>query len=106
MPPRSSIASATAARRHCRGVITGWRMPNQAPGSRLLGWSGSGSQTGPGGWSLEPRNPSTMDPILTRFVRESQAFTLDSYLKQQGGYEGLRKALEMTPDGVIDVVKR
>src|SRR6187200_2742514 len=47
-----------------------------------------------------------MDPILTRFVREPHAFTLDSYLKQQGGYEGLRKALEMTPDGVIDIVKR
>ena len=38
-----------------------------------------------------------MDPILTRFVREPHAYTLDSYLKQQGGYEGLRKALAMTP---------
>src|SRR3954452_5584722 len=47
-----------------------------------------------------------MDPILTRFVREPNAFTLDSYLKQQGGYEGLRKALGMTPDEVIDTVKR
>src|SRR5215217_8607952 len=47
-----------------------------------------------------------MDPILTRFVREPQAFTLDSYLKSQGGYEGLRKALGMTPDQVIDTVKR
>src|SRR5215211_8557354 len=47
-----------------------------------------------------------MDPILTRFVREPNAFTLDSYLKQQRGYEGLRKALGMTPDEVIDTVKR
>src|SRR3954468_2520737 len=47
-----------------------------------------------------------MDPILTRFVREPNAFALDSYLKQQGGYEGLRKALGMMPDAVIDTVKR
>src|SRR5215203_4115552 len=47
-----------------------------------------------------------MDPILTGYVRERNAFTLDSYLKQQGGYAGLRKALGMTPDEVIDTVKR
>ena len=39
-----------------------------------------------------------MEPILTRFVREPHAYTIDSYLTRQGGYEGLRKALAMTPD--------
>ncbi|HZA35021.1 MAG TPA: NADH-quinone oxidoreductase subunit NuoF, partial [Vicinamibacterales bacterium] len=47
-----------------------------------------------------------MDPILTGHVREQNAFTLDAYLNQQGGYGGLRKALGMTPDEVIDTVKR
>src|SRR5829696_3223642 len=47
-----------------------------------------------------------MDPILIRHVREQNAFTLDAYLNQQGGYGGLRKALGMTPDEVIDTVKR
>ena len=47
-----------------------------------------------------------MDPILIRHVREQNAHSLDSYLKQQGGYAGLRKALGMTPDEVIDTVKR
>ena len=42
-----------------------------------------------------------MDPILTAHVREQNAFTLDAYLNQQGGYAGLRKALGMTPDEVI-----
>jgi NADH-quinone oxidoreductase subunit F len=45
-----------------------------------------------------------MDPILTRFVREPNAFTLDFYLQHQG-YDALRKALAMTPDQVIEVVK-
>ena len=45
-----------------------------------------------------------MDPILTRFVHEPNAHTLDFYL-QHDGYEGLRKALAMTPDRVIEMVK-
>ena len=42
-----------------------------------------------------------MDPILTKYVREPNAFTLDFYLRHQG-YEGLRKALTMKPDDVIE----
>ena len=42
--------------------------------------------------------------ILTTHVREPNAFTLDFYLQHEG-YEGLRKALAMTPDGVIEIVK-
>src|SRR5471032_631245 len=45
-----------------------------------------------------------MDPLLTQHVREPNSFTLDFYLQHQG-YDGLRKALAMTPEQVIDVVK-
>src|SRR3982750_2107916 len=45
-----------------------------------------------------------MEPLLTRYVREPNSFTLDFYLQHQG-YEGLRKALAMAPDQVIDLVK-
>src|SRR4029453_16878401 len=45
-----------------------------------------------------------MDPILTKFVREPHSYTLDFYLKHEG-YEGLRKALGMTPNDVIEMVK-
>ncbi|MGH9329147.1 MAG: NADH-quinone oxidoreductase subunit F, partial [Vicinamibacterales bacterium] len=45
-----------------------------------------------------------MEPVLTRYVREPHAYTLDFYLKHQG-YEGLKKALAMKPDQVIELVK-
>ena len=45
-----------------------------------------------------------MEPILTRYVREPHAYTLDFYLKHEG-YEGLRKALAMKPEQVIEIVK-
>src|SRR5438094_1455316 len=45
-----------------------------------------------------------MDPILTKYIHEPNASTLDFYLQHQG-YEGLRKALAMTPDQVVEVVK-
>ena len=45
-----------------------------------------------------------MEPILTKFVREPHAYTLDFYLQHEG-YEGLRKALGMKPEQVIDLVK-
>jgi len=45
-----------------------------------------------------------MDPVLTKYVREPNSFTLDFFLKHQG-YEGLRKALAMEPGAVIDLVK-
>src|SRR5574338_860644 len=46
----------------------------------------------------------SMDPILTKYVREPNSFTLDFFLKHEG-YEGLRKALAMQPNDVIDMVK-
>ena len=41
---------------------------------------------------------------LTAHVREPNSFTLDFYLQHEG-YDGLRKALAMKPEEVIDVVK-
>ena len=45
-----------------------------------------------------------MEPVLTKYVREPNCFTLDFYLKHEG-YDGLKKALAMKPDEVIDLVK-
>jgi NADH-quinone oxidoreductase subunit F len=45
-----------------------------------------------------------LEPLLTAYVREPNGFTLDFYLRHEG-YEGLRQALAMTPDEVIDIVK-
>ena len=45
-----------------------------------------------------------MDPVLTSYVREPNAHTLEAYLRR-GGYEGLRKAIGMEPGQVIEMVK-
>jgi NADH-quinone oxidoreductase subunit F len=45
-----------------------------------------------------------MEPVLTKYVREPNSFTLDFFLQHQG-YDGLRKALGMEPGAVIDLVK-
>jgi NADH-quinone oxidoreductase subunit F len=45
-----------------------------------------------------------MEPILTKYVREPNSFTLDFFLRHQG-YDGLRKALAMKPGDVIEMVK-
>jgi NADH-quinone oxidoreductase subunit F len=45
-----------------------------------------------------------MEPLLTNYVREPNAVSLDFYLQHQG-YEGLRKALALTPDQVVQMVK-
>src|SRR5437899_2783416 len=44
-----------------------------------------------------------MDALL-KYVREPNAFTLDFYLQHEG-YDGLKKALAMKPDAVIELVK-
>jgi NADH-quinone oxidoreductase subunit F len=43
--------------------------------------------------------------VLTQFAFTPDGYTLDHYLKNQQGYEGLRKAVALTPDQVIDAVK-
>ncbi len=45
------------------------------------------------------------DPVLIGHVREPNSYSLDAYLKQQQGYEGLRKALGMKPDEIVELVK-
>ena len=45
-----------------------------------------------------------MEPLLTKYVREPNSFTLDFYLEHDG-YEGLKKALAMPPEQVIEIVK-
>ena len=45
------------------------------------------------------------DPILTQHVGEPNSYTLDFYLTKQRGYEGLRKALTLEPNDIIDQVK-
>lgn len=43
-------------------------------------------------------------PVLSAFWDEPQSWTLETY-KRHGGYEGLRKALAMSPDELIAYVK-
>ena len=45
-----------------------------------------------------------MEAVLTKYVREPNSFTLDFYLRHLG-YDALRKALQMKPDEVIELVK-
>ena len=44
------------------------------------------------------------EPVLTPFVREPNAHTLDFYLQRSRGYEGLRKALTLQPNDLIEMV--
>ena len=45
------------------------------------------------------------EAVLTQFVREPDAYTLDFYVKRARGYEGLRKALTVAPNDIIEQVK-
>ena len=45
------------------------------------------------------------EPVLTRYVFTPNGHTLDHYVQHQRGYEGLEKALAMTPEQVIEAVK-
>ena len=45
-----------------------------------------------------------MDPILTKYVREPNSFTLDFYLAHEG-YNALKVALGKKPDEIIEMVK-
>jgi NADH-quinone oxidoreductase subunit F len=45
------------------------------------------------------------EPIITKYVREPNSFTLDFYT-QHGGYESLKKAVgSHTPDQIVEMVK-
>ena len=45
------------------------------------------------------------EPVLTQHVNAPNSYTLDFYLKNQRGYEGLRKALALKPNDIIEQVK-
>jgi NADH-quinone oxidoreductase subunit F len=45
------------------------------------------------------------EPVLTRYVKEPGSYTLDFYV-QHGGYEAMRKAVAMTPEAIIDELKK
>jgi NADH-quinone oxidoreductase subunit F len=45
------------------------------------------------------------EPVLTRFIGEQRAYSLDAYVRDQRGYEGLKKALTLTPGDIIEQVK-
>ena len=46
-----------------------------------------------------------MEPVLTSNWKVERSYTLDVY-ERRGGYAALRKALQMTPDAIVDEVKR
>jgi len=45
------------------------------------------------------------EPVLIKDVREPGAYTLDFYVKNGRGYEGLKKALTLKPNDIIEQVK-
>ncbi len=45
------------------------------------------------------------ESVLTKYVAEQQGFSLDAYVRDQRGYEGLRKALTQAPNDIIEQVK-
>ena len=45
------------------------------------------------------------EPVLTSHINEPNTFTLDFYVRNQRGYEGLRKALTQKPNDIIEQVK-
>ena len=45
------------------------------------------------------------EPILTSYIDEPGSSTLDFYVQRRRGYEGLRKALTLGPNDIIDQVK-
>ena len=45
------------------------------------------------------------EPVLTKYVNEPGGHTLDFYV-QHGGYQAMKTALGMTPDAIVDSVKK
>jgi NADH-quinone oxidoreductase subunit F len=54
---------------------------------------------------VRPRAMPDYEPVLTKYVFIPGGNTLDHYRQNQQGYEGLKKALTMTPDQVVEAVK-
>ena len=45
------------------------------------------------------------EKVLTKHVGEQQSYSLDAYVRDQQGYEALRKALSQSPNDIIEQVK-
>jgi NADH-quinone oxidoreductase subunit F len=54
---------------------------------------------------VQPKAVPDYEPVLTKYAFTPGGNTLDHYLQHQQGYEGLKKALAMSPDQVIEAVK-
>ncbi len=54
---------------------------------------------------VQPKAVPDYEPVLTKYAFTPGGNTLDHYLQNQQGYEGLKKALAMTPDQVVEAVK-
>ena len=59
----------------------------------------------PTAYCLLPTNDMAFEPILTTHCADRDGYTLDSYMKNQRGYEGRRKALTLKPSDIIEQVK-
>jgi NADH-quinone oxidoreductase subunit F len=55
---------------------------------------------------VKPKSMPDYEPVLTQYAFTPNGFTLDHYLQHQQGYQGLKKALTMTPEAVIEDVKK
>ena len=55
---------------------------------------------------VKPKAVPDYEPVLTKYAFTPGGNTLEHYQQHQQGYEGLRKALALTPEQVIDEVKK
>ncbi|MGH9386699.1 MAG: NADH-quinone oxidoreductase subunit NuoF [Vicinamibacterales bacterium] len=55
---------------------------------------------------VKPKSMPDYEPVLTKYAFTPNGFTLNHYLQHQQGYQGLNKALTMTPDAVVEDVKK
>jgi NADH-quinone oxidoreductase subunit F len=45
------------------------------------------------------------EPVLTKYVKEPGSYTLDFHV-QRGGYQAVRKAVTMTPEAIVEELKK
>ncbi len=55
---------------------------------------------------VKPKAVPDYEPVLTKYAFTPGGAEFDHYVKNQAGYEGLKQALSMTPDAVIEDVKK
>jgi NADH-quinone oxidoreductase subunit F len=80
-------------------ILTAYAAGDRPPVSAASSGAGSFSPSGPRSGGDGP------EPVLLRYVHEPDQADLDAYLAR-GGYAGLRRALSMTPEAVIEEVER